>query len=112
MRKGHKLSVFIPEAPLIVHADAVRLEQVFTNLLNNAARYTRQGGQIWLTARQEDQQAVVSVRDNGIGILPGMLPRLFDMFAQEHRNGVGTQEGLGIGLNLVARLLSNAWGQR
>ena len=103
--KGHKLSVFIPESPLIVHADAVRLEQVFTNLLNNAARYTRQGGQIWLTARQEDQEAVVSVRDNGIGILPAMLPRLFDMFAQERRNGVGTQEGLGIGLNLVTRLL-------
>ena len=103
--KGHKLSVFIPEAPLIVHADAVRLEQVFTNLLNNAARYTRQGGQVWLTARRENKDAVVSVRDNGIGILPGMLPRLFDMFAQERRNGVGTQEGLGIGLNLVARLL-------
>jgi len=103
--KKHKLSVFIPEAPLIVYADAVRLEQVFRNLLNNAARYTRKGGQIWLTAHQEDEDAVVSVRDNGIGILAGMLPRLFDMFAQERRNGVGTQEGLGIGLNLVARLL-------
>jgi PAS domain S-box-containing protein len=103
--KNHKLSVFIPEAPLIVHADAVRLEQVFTNLLNNAARYTRQGGQIWLTARQEGENVVVSVRDNGIGILPDMLPRLFDMFAQERRNGGGAQEGLGIGLNLVARLL-------
>jgi len=103
--KEHKLSVFIPEAPLIVYADAVRLEQVFRNLLNNAARYTRKGGQIWLTAHQEDEDAVVSVRDNGIGILAGMLPRLFDMFAQERRNGVGTQEGLGIGLNLVARLL-------
>ncbi|MEO9061587.1 MAG: PAS domain S-box protein [Nitrosospira sp.] len=103
--KEHKLSVFIPAAPLIVHADTVRLEQVFRNLLNNAARYTRKGGQIWLTARQEGEDAVVSVRDNGIGILPGMLPRLFDMFAQERRNGVGTQEGLGIGLNLVARLL-------
>ena len=103
--KEHKLSIFIPEAPLIVYADAVRLEQVFTNLFNNAARYTRKGGQIWLTARQEGENIVVSVRDNGIGILPGMLPRLFDMFAQERRNGVGAQEGLGIGLNLVARLL-------
>ncbi|MGH8685572.1 MAG: hybrid sensor histidine kinase/response regulator, partial [Nitrosospira sp.] len=103
--KGHKLSVFIPEASLIVHADAVRLEQVFTNLLNNAARYTRDGGQIWLTTHQEDETVVVSVRDNGIGILPGMLPRLFDMFAQERRNGMGAQEGLGIGLNLVYRLL-------
>ena len=94
--KNHKLSVFIPEVPLIVHADAVRLEQVFTNLLNNAARYTKPGGQIWLTARQERENVVVSVRDNGIGILPGMLPRLFDMFAQERRNGIGAQEGLGI----------------
>ena len=101
----HKLSVCIGEAPMIVYADSVRLEQIFTNLLNNAARYTRQGGQIWLTARQEASSAVVSVRDNGIGILPGMLPRLFDMFAQERRNGVGTQEGLGIGLNLVHRLV-------
>jgi CheY-like chemotaxis protein len=103
--KEHKLSVSIPEAPLIVYADAVRLEQVFTNLLNNAARYTRKRGQIWLAAGQEADNVVVSVRDNGIGILAGMLPRLFDMFAQERRNGVGTQEGLGIGPNLVYRLV-------
>ncbi|HEX8874211.1 MAG TPA: ATP-binding protein, partial [Nitrosospira sp.] len=102
----HKLSISIPETALIVHADGVRLEQVFTNLLNNAARYTRKGGQIWLTAGQKGKDAVVSVRDNGIGILPGMLPRLFDMFAQERRNGIGTQEGLGIGLNLVHRLVT------
>jgi PAS domain S-box-containing protein len=101
----HKLSVCISESPMIVYADGVRLEQIFTNLLNNAARYTRKGGQIWLTARPENNNAVISVRDNGIGILPGMLPRLFDMFVQERRNGVGTQEGLGIGLNLVYRLV-------
>ena len=101
----HKLSVCIGESPMIVYADSVRLEQIFTNLLNNAARYTRKGGQIWLTARPENNNAVISVRDNGIGILPGMLPRLFDMFVQERRNGVGTQEGLGIGLNLVYRLV-------
>ena len=101
----HKLSVCISESPMIVYADGVRLEQIFTNLLNNAARYTRKGGQIWLTARPENNDAVISVRDNGIGILPGMLPRLFDMFVQERRNGVGTQEGLGIGLNLVYRLV-------
>ena len=101
----HKLSVCISESPMIVYADGVRLEQIFTNLLNNAARYTRKGGQIWLTAYPENNNAVISVRDNGIGILPGMLPRLFDMFVQERRNGVGTQEGLGIGLNLVYRLV-------
>lgn len=102
----HKLGVCISsEPPMTVYADSVRLEQIFTNLLNNAARYTRKGGQIWLTAHPENNNAVISVRDNGIGILPGMLPRLFDMFAQERRNGVGTQEGLGIGLNLVYRLV-------
>lgn len=101
----HKLDLLIPETPLMVYGDPVRLEQVFTNLLNNAARYTPKGGQIWLSARQEGEAAVVSVRDNGIGILRAMLPRLFDLFAQERRNGVGTQQGLGIGLNLVQRLV-------
>jgi PAS domain S-box-containing protein len=103
--KEHELTVFIPERPLAVYADPVRLAQVFTNLLNNAARYTKKGGHIWLTARQEGDEAVVSVRDNGMGILPGMLPRIFDMFAQERRNGIGNQEGLGIGLSLVHRLV-------
>jgi CheY-like chemotaxis protein len=101
----HKLDLLIPETPLMVYGDLVRLEQVFTNLLNNAARYTPKGGRIWVSARQEGEAAVVSVRDNGIGILPDMLPRLFDLFAQERRNGAGTQQGLGIGLNLVQRLV-------
>ncbi|PTR16206.1 PAS domain S-box-containing protein [Nitrosospira sp. Nsp2] len=101
----HKLDLHIPETPLIVYGDPVRLEQVFTNLLNNAAKYTPNGGKIWVSARQEGDAAVVSVRDNGIGILPAMLPRLFDLFAQERRNGAATQEGLGIGLNLVQRLV-------
>jgi PAS domain S-box-containing protein len=104
--KKHQLSISILKVPLMVCADSVRLEQIFTNLLNNAARYTTDGGHIWLSAREEGSYAVVSVRDNGIGILPGMLPRLFDMFAQERRKGIGTQEGLGIGLNLVHRLVS------
>lgn len=103
--KELELSTSITDTPLIVYGDTVRLEQIFTNLLNNAVRYTGKGGRIWLTARQEDNKAVISVKDNGIGILRGMLPRLFDMFAQERRNGVGTQEGLGIGLNLVDRLV-------
>jgi PAS domain S-box-containing protein len=103
--KEHELTIFIPERLLAVYADPVRLAQIFTNLLNNAARYTKKGGHIWLTARQEGDEAVVSVRDNGMGILPGMLPRIFDMFAQERRNGIGNQEGLGIGLSLVHRLV-------
>ena len=103
--KELELSMSITDAPLIVHGDMVRLEQIFTNLLNNAVRYTGKAGHIWLTASQEDDSAVISVKDNGIGILPAMLPRLFDMFAQERRDGIGTQEGLGIGLNLVDRLV-------
>jgi PAS domain S-box-containing protein len=101
----HKLDLAVTETPLTVYGDTVRLEQVFTNLLNNAAKYTPRGGQIWVNAKQEGDAAVVSVRDNGIGILPDMLPRLFDMFAQERRLEAGKQEGLGIGLNLVQRLV-------
>ena len=104
--KQLELSVSFPQTPLIVEGDAVRLEQIFMNLLNNAARYTRNGGHVWVTAWQEDNSAVVvSVRDNGIGIPPEMLPRLFEMFVQERRGGMGTQEGLGIGLCLVDRLV-------
>ena len=103
--KQHKLSVSISQTPLIVEGDAVRLEQIFTNLLNNAVRYTPNRGLIWLAAWQEGNSAIVSVRDNGIGISPGMLPRLFEMFVQERRSGMGTQEGLGVGLCLVDRLV-------
>ena len=104
--KQLELSVSFPQTPLIVEGDAVRLEQIFMNLLNNAARYTPNGGHVWVTALQEDNSAVVvSVRDNGIGIPPEMLPRLFEMFVQERRGGMGTQEGLGIGLCLVDRLV-------
>ncbi|HET7061939.1 MAG TPA: ATP-binding protein, partial [Nitrosospira sp.] len=103
--KQLELSVSLPQTPLVVQGDAVRLEQVFTNLLNNAVRYTPNCGHIWVVAWQEDNSAVVLVRDNGIGILTGMLPRLFEMFSQERRGGMGTQEGLGIGLCLVDRLV-------
>jgi signal transduction histidine kinase/CheY-like chemotaxis protein len=103
--KQLELSVSLPQTPLIVQGDAVRLEQVLTNLLNNALRYTPNCGHIWVAAWQEDNSAVVSIRDNGIGILPGMLPRLFEMFSQERRGGMGTQGGVGIGLCLVDRLV-------
>lgn len=103
--KQLELRVCVPQTPLIVEGDAVRLEQIFSNLFNNAARYTAKGGHIWVRAGQEGNSAVVSVRDNGIGILPGMLPRLFEMFSQERRNGMGTEGGLGIGLSLVDRFV-------
>ena len=108
----HKLSVCISESPMIVYADGVRLEQIFTNLLNNAARYTRKGGQIWLTAHPENNNAVISVRDNGIGILPGMLPRLFDMFVAGAPQRCWNAGGTGNRTQPCLSSCQNAWGQR
>jgi PAS domain S-box-containing protein len=94
----------VPDS-IVLEADAVRLTQVFANLLNNAARYTSPGGQIWLHAYEEENMAIVSVRDNGIGISPQMLPRVFDIFSQERDAASQRQGGLGIGLTLVANLV-------
>jgi PAS domain S-box-containing protein len=105
---GQRLSVILPDEPLLLDADVVRLTQVFANLLNNASKYTAKGGDIRLRARREGGQALVSVRDNGIGISPEMLPRVFDIFAQEHRSadrGQGGLGGLGIGLTLACNLV-------
>jgi CheY-like chemotaxis protein len=86
-------------------ADPVRLAQVFCNLLNNAAKYTERGGRIVLSAQRRDAQVEISVRDNGTGIPPQMLPRVFDMFMQVDRSLEKTHGGLGIGLTLVKRLV-------
>ena len=102
---GHELTVSLPPQPLHLDADPVRLAQVFLNLLNNAAKYTKRGGHIWLTAEREGSDAVVSVRDNGIGIPGDMLSRIFDMFTQVDRSLERSQGGLGIGLTLVRRLV-------
>src|SRR5262249_21639664 len=75
---GHQLAISIPPEPLTLQADAVRVAQIFANLLNNAAKYTDAGGQIWLTARQEGSEVIVSVRDTGIGIAAEKLPQVFD----------------------------------
>jgi two-component system CheB/CheR fusion protein len=101
---GHVLSVHLPDRPLYVRGDALRLSQVLTNLLNNAAKYTPRGGRIWLSARSGGAEAVVSVRDNGLGIPPEMLPNVFQMFTQIDRNLQRAQGGLGIGLALVKSL--------
>ena len=97
----HRLEMQISES-LTVEADLVRLAQVISNLLNNAAKYTEPGGRIALAVRREDGEAVISVRDNGIGIAPELLPRVFDMFAQADRGRA--QGGLGVGLALARRL--------
>jgi signal transduction histidine kinase len=78
----HELNVDLPNAPFFIDADPVRLAQVFSNLLNNSAKYTEKGGRIWLTAYRENGSVLVSVRDNGIGIAAKMLPRVFDLFTQ------------------------------
>ena len=102
---GHELTVSLPPEPIHLDADPIRLAQVFLNLLNNAAKYTKRGGHIWLTAEREGSDAVVSVRDNGIGIPGDMLSRIFDMFTQVDRSLERSQGGLGIGLTLVRRLV-------
>jgi signal transduction histidine kinase len=95
---GHQLRVEIPEAPIPVAGDPVRLTQVFLNLLSNAAKYTNPGGFIMIEVRQDGDRAVVIVRDNGIGIEPGLLSSVFEMFTQVDRSDRRTQGGLGIGL--------------
>jgi PAS domain S-box-containing protein len=102
---GHYLSVSLPSEPIALDADSSRLEQVFSNLLNNAIKYTDPGGQISLTVARHDQQARISVKDNGAGILAEMLPRIFDLFVQADRSLDRSQGGLGIGLTLVKRLV-------
>ena len=102
---GHELTISLPPEALHLNADPVRLAQVFLNLLNNAAKYTNHGGKISLSARREGSDAIVSVRDNGIGISSDMLTVVFDMFKQVDRSSEQSQGGLGIGLTLVKRLV-------
>lgn len=103
--RGLELTVTLPPESLLLDADPVRLAQVFLNLLNNAAKYTKRGGHIGLTAVREGSDAVVSVRDDGIGIHSDMLGSIFDMFTQVDRSLEKSQGGLGIGLTLVRRLV-------
>lgn len=101
---GHQLHLSLPSQPVWLDGDSVRLAQVLGNLLNNAARYTDRGGQIWLQARLEDRAVIISVRDSGIGISPAVLPTLFQMFARGEHSAERGQDGLGIGLALARRL--------
>jgi PAS domain S-box-containing protein len=103
--KHHKLVLDLPTQPVQLEADVVRLAQVFSNLLINAAKYTDPGGQIQLRAHQEPGTVVVSVIDNGIGISAELLPRVYTMFFQS-RQALGRAEGgLGVGLSLVRGLV-------
>jgi signal transduction histidine kinase len=107
----HQLAISLPPEPIMVEADPVRFAQVIANLLNNSAKYTEEGGQIWLTAKPEEGEVIISIRDNGLGIPAQLLPRVFDMFAQVDRTLKRAQGGLGIGLTL-ARTLVHMHGGR
>jgi PAS domain S-box-containing protein len=103
--EGHELAVALPEEPVWIDVDVVRMAQALANLLNNAAKYTPKGGRVELTAGREGQQAVVRVRDTGLGISPEMLDRIFEMFTQVDAVGSRSQGGLGIGLTVVRSLV-------
>jgi two-component system CheB/CheR fusion protein len=107
----HRLDVSLPSQPLMLEADAVRVSQVISNLLNNAAKYTEPGGQIRLAARADAGDVVISVSDTGIGIPPEMLPKVFDMFTQVDRSLTRSQGGLGIGLTLSRSLVEMHGGR-
>jgi signal transduction histidine kinase len=103
--REHVLAVELSDNTLKVRGDRVRLTQAISNVLDNAAKYTNKGGRITVTALQRDMQVEISVQDNGIGITPDALPRVFELFAQADRDAEHFQSGLGIGLALVRRLL-------
>ena len=103
--RRHALGVDLPPEPLLVDADATRLSQVFSNLLNNAAKYTEPGGRIELCAHADETEARVSIRDNGIGIAPAMLNAVFAMFAQGDASLERVHSGLGVGLTLAQHLV-------
>lgn len=108
---AHKLTIDLQEEPVWIYADPTRVAQVVSNLINNAAKYTPPGGQIFISARSEDTLAALSVTDTGLGIPADMLPKVFDLFTQVDRNLHRSQGGLGIGLALVKQLLDMHGGE-
>ena len=110
-QRRHVLTVSLPPQPIWLNADAARLEQVVVNLLTNAAKYTDEGGHVWLTVQHEGDECVLRLRDTGVGIAPELLPRIFDLFTQAERSLDRSQGGLGIGLALVQRLVEMHLGK-
>jgi signal transduction histidine kinase len=102
---GHTLNVVVPEQPLMVSGDPTRLTQIVANLLNNAAKYQQEHGSIDLRTMQDGDEAVIMVKDAGIGIAPEMLTRIFELFTQAERAPDRAQGGLGIGLSLVQQMV-------
>jgi PAS domain S-box-containing protein len=104
-KKGQHFEVKVPQRPLVVHGDEARLVQVFANLMNNAGKYTGNGGHIFVLVRQIEGQVAVEVRDDGIGIDPELLPRVFELFVQGYQDAARSEGGLGLGLTLVKQLV-------
>jgi two-component system CheB/CheR fusion protein len=110
---GQTLVASIPDDPAWVQGDALRLDQTLSNLLNNASKFTRHGGRIWVTVEREPAavdsdtrpQVAIRVRDNGVGIEPALLPRIFDLFVQSDRVSERSRTGIGLGLTLARRLV-------
>jgi PAS domain S-box-containing protein len=102
---GHRFTLTMPGEPLVVEADATRLAQVVSNLLNNAAKFTPRGGDITLSVERDGSDAVIQVRDSGLGIEAEALPLIFEMFTQGSASRERAQGGLGVGLTLVRRLI-------
>ena len=107
---SHELAVNLPGEDLVVAADPVRIVQVITNLLNNAAKFTPAGGRLGLSLERHGASALVRVRDNGIGVRADMLERIFNMFEQVDRSNAKVSGGLGIGLTLVKQLVEAQGG--
>jgi PAS domain S-box-containing protein len=103
--RGHELMVSMPQKTIVVDADVVRLTQVLTNLLTNAAKYTPTPSQIWLTVERDDGHVVIHVRDPGVGISAELLPDVFNLFVQADTSLARSEGGLGIGLTLTKRLV-------
>jgi CheY-like chemotaxis protein len=101
----HTFHVALPEEAITIHGDKGRLAQIVSNLLINAAKYTPPAGHIHLTAHRDEDNVLIAVRDNGIGIAPEMQARIFDLFAQADHSTARSQGGLGIGLSIVKTLV-------
>ena len=102
--RRQKLEISLPREPLLVEADLTRMTQVVLNLLNNAAKYTPEQGHIWVTVERKASDAIIRVRDDGVGIPTEMLPKVFELFSQSEQTLDRAEGGLGIGLTLARRL--------
>jgi len=108
--RKHHLVLSVPDEPQWLEGDATRLEQIITNLLNNAAKYTEEGGKITLSTMRAGSYALIRVEDTGVGISPGLLGHVFDLFTQADRSLAHSQGGLGLGLTLVRQLVEKHGG--